>query len=155
MRKNKHLTLNDIHVGDWVQEYSGIAKRMSCPLVVKDIFADGSLNLGFDNEKYSEFEPMESFDKDIYGIELNEEILEGFGFERKANDGYDWLLRYEEYSILFGLPNKVLFYKNADESYIHTLEEPFIHELQHSFYKQTGMPLKLEWKGVEHREDKD
>lgn len=147
--------MNDIHVGDWVQEYREIVKRMSCPLVVKDIFADGSLNLGFDNERYSEFEPMESFDKEIYGIELNVEILEGFGFEREAYDGKIWLLRYEEYSILFGLPNTVLFYKNADESYIDTLEEPFIHALQHSFYKQTGMPLKLEWKGVEHCEDKD
>lgn len=155
MRENEHLTLNDIHVGDWVQEYSGIVKRMSCPLVVKDIFADGSVNLGFDNERYSEFEPMESFDKDIYGIELNEEILEGFGFERKANGYYIWLLRYEGYSILCGLSNKVLFYKNADENYIDTLDKPFIHELQRSFYKQTGTPLKLEWKGVEHHEDKD
>lgn len=155
MRKDEHLTLNDIHVGDWVQEYSGIAKRMSCPLVVKDIFADGSLNLGFDNEKYSEFEPMESYDKDIYGIKINEEILEGFGFVKVVNEGDGRHLRYKGYSILFELPNKVLFYKNTDESYIHTLEEPFIHELQHSFYKQTGMPLKLEWKGVEHREDKD
>lgn len=155
MRENEHLTLNDIHVGDWVQEYSGIVKRMSCPLVVKDIFADGSVNLGFDNERYSEFEPMESFDKDIYGIELNEEILEGFGFERKANGYYIWLLRYEGYSILCGLSNKVLFYKNADGSYIDTLDEPFIHELQRSFYKRTGIPLKLEWKGVEHHEDKD
>lgn len=155
MRKHEHLTLNDIHVGDWVQEYSGIAKRMSCPLVVKDIFADGSLNLGFDNEKYSEFEPIESYDKDIYGIELNEEILEGFGFVKVANEDYDRQLHYKGYSILFGLPNKVLFYKNDLQIYMDTLKEPFTHELQHSFYKQTGTPLKLEWKGVECHEDKD
>lgn len=158
MKEKEYLTLNDIHVGDWVQAYYEIIKRMSCPLVVKDIFVDGRLNLGFDNEIYSEFEPMKGFDKDIYGIKINEEILEGFGFVRKAYEGYEgyeWRLHYEEYSILLGLPNKVLFYKNADESYIDTLDEPFIHELQRSFYKQTGMPLKLEWKGVEHREDKD
>lgn len=155
MRKNEHLTLNDIHVGDWVQEYSRIAKRMSCPLVVKDIFADGSLNLGFDNERYSEFEPIESYDKDIYGIKISKEILEGFGFVKVANEGCDRQLRYKGYSILFGSPDKVLFYKNADENYIDTLKGAFIHELQHSFYKQTGMPLKLDWKGVEHHEDKD
>ena len=42
-----HLNLADLHIGDWVQQYSDITEQLLCPMYVSALFEDGTVYLDF------------------------------------------------------------------------------------------------------------
>src|SRR3712207_8235292 len=77
MYKN-HLKLQDIHIGDWVQECSKITGRPSIPMYVSAIFKDGTIYLDFNG---NEGDVWETDIEKIFPITIDKDILHGFGFE--------------------------------------------------------------------------
>lgn len=145
MYKN-HLTLQDIRVGDWVQEYSDITENFSMPMYVFTIFKDGAVYLDFNG---NEGDIWEANIEDIAPIKIETDILKGFGFEYDQmvcdfklqagnNNVYIHRFQYD--------PNKWVIQFGNDVGYTPTCVN--IHELQHEYYAYTGKPLELTWKGV-------
>lgn len=141
-----HLNLADLHIGDWVQEYSDITGRLSCPMYIFALFEDGTVYLNFNG---NEADIWEAEIKDLRPIAVDEDILKGFGFSKVKNDT-DWHLHHNGDRIDFDVNNH--FMKSHSN---HSEDMPFlvftclyVHTMQHLYYEHTQYPLILEWKGV-------
>ena len=127
MYKN-HLTLQGLHIGDWVQEYSEITGKFSMPMYVDAIFSDGLVYLDFD---------------------INEDSLREFGFKIDVdiNDFYLNTNGDKIYTHRFQYdPSRWTVQFGEDVRYTPTCVN--IHELQHAYYEYVGKPLALSWKGI-------
>ena len=78
-KRTKNLTLRDIHVGDWVQEWNPIVERYSPPMKVSCINYDGTVYLVPDDENYCT--PYETEIENVDALPITPELLKGFGFE--------------------------------------------------------------------------
>ncbi len=145
MYKN-HLKLHDIHIGDWVQEYSEITGNFSMPMYVSAIFADGTIYLDFNG---NEGDIWETNIEDIAPIRIDEDVMEGFGFEidfdvrdlkLKVCDNYIYIHRFQ-----YDFNRWVV---QIGENVRFTPVCSYIHELQHAYYKYAHKPLILNWKGI-------
>ena len=145
MYKN-HLRLQDLKIGDWVQEYSEITGKFSIPMYVSAIFENGDVYLDF-NE--NEADVWEEEIENIVPIQIDEDILKGFGFEHDKNIGDFILLFWEKqlyvHRFQYDLSMWVIQFDD-DVRYTPTCRN--IHELQHAYYEYTHNPLVLNWKGV-------
>lgn len=145
MCKN-HLTLHELRIGDWVQEYSDITEKFSMPMYVSAIFEDGTVYLNFNG---NEGDIWEANIDDIAPIKIETDILKGFGFEY-VPEVCDFNLQVDNSSIYvhrfqYG-PNKWVIQFGNDVGYTPTCAN--IHELQHAYYEYVGKPLALSWKGI-------
>ncbi|WP_333615653.1 hypothetical protein [Bacteroides pyogenes] len=145
MYKN-HLKLQDIHIGDWVQECSKITGRPSIPMYVSAIFKDGTIYLDFNG---NEGDVWETDIEKIFPITIDKDILHGFGFEfdfdvenfkLKVDDSYIYADGFQ-YGIEKWL---VQFREEVRIAPICT----YIHELQHAYYNYARKPLILNWNGI-------
>ena len=147
MYKN-HLNLQDIHVGDWVQEYSEITDNFSMPMYVSAIFADGTVYLDFNG---NEGDVWEANIEDIAPITIDKNVMEGFGFEfdfdigglkLSIGDNHIYIRRFQYYF------NKNKWFVQIGENVRLTPVCSYIHELQHAYYKYAHNPIILNWKGI-------
>ena len=67
----QHLTVNDIVLGDYVQEWSEIPGKWSMPMYIDGIFGD-DLYLNFDG---NEADPWDAKIKDVFDIPIDWGIL--------------------------------------------------------------------------------
>ena len=139
----QHLTLNDVFIGDYVQEWSEIPGKWSMPMYVDGIFADGDLYLNFDG---NEADPWDANVKDVYDIPIDWGILSHFGFFEADNHLFqievgEWQLAVHVFKVCNTfLANAML----ANKHRAVLLGEVYsIRMLQHKFYDETKQPLKL------------
>ena len=164
-KRTKNLTLRDIHIGDWVQEWSPMAERYSPPMKVSCINYDGTIYLVSDDENYCNPDEIEI--ENVDALPITEDVLLGFGFiEDKDNPNtYKLLLEEREgsypdnylYAEKCGIGYNFYFkvYNYTGNGFEYAIEneplpiyENYIHELQEMMYYFFKVH-KLEWKGVE------
>ena len=142
--KEEHLSLNDITIGDFVQEWLKIPGKWSMPMYVDGIFADGDLYLNFDKNPA---DPWETNVKDVYDIPIDLGILTHFGFFEIDNHLFqievgEWLLTVHVFKVCNTfLANAMLANKNGRAVLLGEVDS--IRMLQHKFYDETKQPLKL------------
>ena len=140
----QHLTVNDIVLGDYVQEWSEIPGKWSMPMYVDGIFADGDLYLNFDENPA---DPWETNVKDVYDIPIDWGILTHFGFFEIDNHLFqievgEWLLTIHVFKVCdVFLSNGMLANKNGKVVLLGEVDS--IRTIQHRFYEETKQPLKL------------
>lgn len=140
---NKHLTLQDINIGDYVQEWLEIPGKWGTPMFIDGIFADGSLYLNLDG---NEADPFDANVKDVYDIPIDWGILSHFGFFESDTHLFtieqgEWQLAVHVFKVCNTfLANAMLANKNRA---IILGEVNSVRMLQHKFYDETGEPLKL------------
>ena len=139
----QHLTLNDVFIGDYVQEWREIPGKWSMPMYVDGIFADGDLYLNFDG---NEADPWEAKITDVFDIPIDWGILSHFGFFEADNHLFqievgEWQLAVHVFKVCNTfLANAML----ANKHRAVLLGEVYsIRMLQHKFYDETKQPLKL------------
>ena len=150
-KRTKNLTLRDIHVGDWVQEWSPTAERYSPPMKVSCINYDGTVYLVSDDENYCNPDETEIENVDALPITLGH--LRGFGFEIEMFKNGDGKLRYngEALALLHRRCEVgkdcggILFEKKTDDYVV--LGMMYMHEL--IAYAEDTFDVKIEWKGIE------
>lgn len=140
----QHLTVNDIVLGDYVQEWSEIPGKWSMPMYVDGIFADGDLYLNFDENPA---DPWETNVKDVYDIPIDWGILTHFGFFEFDTHLFqievgDWQLVVHVFKVCdVFLSNAMLSNKNGHVVLLGEVDS--IRTIQHRFYEETKQPLKL------------
>ena len=142
---NNHLQLQDLQIGDWVQEYSEITGNFSMPMYVSAVFEDGTVYLNFNG---NDSDVWEADIEDIAPIEISEKVLVGFGFRKEIirtslvhpNDG-------NELGIAFNAERNC-WNAGTDTQPYAFINCNYIHELQHRIFDITHKPLNLDWKGV-------
>lgn len=142
--KENHLTLNDINVGDYVQEWSEIPGKWSMPMYVDGIFGDGDLYLNFEG---NEADPWDAKIKDVFDIPIDWGILPHFGFFESDTHLFhievgDWQLVVHVFKVCdVFLSNAMLSNKNGHVVLLGEVDS--IRTIQHRFYEETKQPLKL------------
>ena len=130
-KRTKNLTLRDIHVGDWVQEWNPTAERYSPPMKVSCINYDGTVYLVPDDENYCT--PYETEIENVDALPITPKLLKGFELEVKHIDGL----------------GRMLFHKNNITDFTgDVVLKRYIHELIDEF-EMYPSPIKIEWKGVQ------
>lgn len=142
----KHLTINDICIGDYVQEWLEIPGKWGTPLYIDGIFGNGDVYLDLVG---NEADPFDSNVRDIYDIPIDFEILSHFGFNE--TDLHRFQMKYEEWNLIVDV-------YRSDEFTVRALATSegvgvkmsnsnlsSIRSLQHWFYETTGKPLKLDF----------
>ena len=145
-KRTKNLTLRDIHVGDWVQVWSGITERYSPPLKIIQICDDGTIYLvGSDEERPT---PWEEDIKDIDALPIDADLLRGFGFE-KSGDFYSF--KNSIFAIDKQLDVMDISYIDKYGETIYLEDIGYMHELQQALSEERNFigNFKLEWKGIE------
>ena len=146
-KRTKNLTLRDIHIGDWVQEWSPTAERYSPPMRVSCIDYDGTIYLVSDDEHYCN--PAETEIENVDALPITPELLIGFGFEA------DLLGRFYVYKNSVFAEDKQLnamdisyLDKYGEAVYLEDIE--YMHELQQALYEERNFvdEFIIEWKGV-------
>lgn len=141
---NKHLTLQDVCVGDYVQEWLEIPGKWGMPMYVDGIFADGDLYLNFDG---NEADPWEANVIDVYDIPIDWGILPHFGFFEVDNHLFrieveEWQLAVHVFRVCNTFLANVML-SNKTGKVVLLGEVSSIRMLQHRFYEETKQPLKL------------
>lgn len=85
METLRKLKVEELFVGAWVQERL-FTDRFSPPMFVYAVWRNGDLYLNIDE---NEGDPFETHADNIYGLPLDDGVLEGFGF-RKSRDENVW-----------------------------------------------------------------
>ena len=140
----QHLTVNDIVIGDYVQEWSKIPGKWSMPMYVDWIFGEGDLYLNFDG---NEADPWDAKVKDVFDIPVDLGILSHFGFFEVDNHLFkievgEWQLVVHVFKVCNTfLANAMLANKNGRAVLLGEVDS--IRMLQHKFYDETKQPLKL------------
>jgi len=140
----QHLTVNDITIGDFVQEWSKIPGKWSMPMYVDGIFGEGDLYLNFDG---NEADPWDAKVKDVFDIPIDWGILPHFGFFEADSHLFqlekgDWMVMVHVLKVCNTFhSNVMLSNKNGKSVLLGCVYS--IRELQHRFYDKTKQPLKL------------
>ena len=141
-----HLKLQDIHIGDWVQEYNELTGNFSMPMCVSAIFEDGTVYLDFNGD---DLDVWEANIEDIAPIKIDKDILKGFGF-RKGVARSEWIYDIGDFQIVFDTNPCVMkfFIRNKDAGVSPSFYSHYIHQLQDVYRRFTQTPLILNWKGI-------
>ena len=145
--KENHLTLNDINVGDYVQEWQEIPGKWSMPMYVDGIFGDGDLYLNFEG---NEADPWDAKIKDVFDIPIDWGILPHFGFFEVDTHLFqlevgEWMVSVDVFKICNNFfANSMLSNKNGKVVLLGKVDS--IRTIQHRFYEETKQPLKLVFK---------
>lgn len=142
---NNLLQLQDLQIGDWVQEINDITGERSMPMYVSAIFEHGYVYLDFEG---NEGDVWEVDIEDIAPIEISEKVLIGFGFGKEIigtilthlNDGNELGIEFNDERNCWNA-----YTNNHSYAFINC---KYIHELQHRVFDITHRPLNIEWKGV-------
>lgn len=140
----EHLNVQDIVIGDFVQEWLEIPGKWGTPMYVDGIFGEGDLYLNLEG---NEADPFDANVKDVYDIPIDWGILPHFGFFESDTHLFvlevgEWQLAvhvFKVYNIF--LANAMLSSKNREAVLLGSVYS--IRELQHRFYDETKVPLKL------------
>ena len=148
-KRTKNLTLRDIHVGDWVQEWSPLTERYDPPTKVMSISDDGDVLLIYDDKH--RLTPNEARIENIDALPIDADLLRGFGFEKLCDnfyyskDGASVMAQDKQLGVLdfFCIDKYGESVKLGDIAYMH--------ELQQALYEERNFigTFKPEWKGVE------
>lgn len=139
-----NLTLNDIVIGDYVQEWLEIPEKWATPMYVESIFRDGDVYLDLDG---NESDPFEAEIKNIYDIPIDFGILPHFGFVEVDTHLFqlevgEWMVSVDVFKICNNfLANSMLSNKNGKVVLLGEVDS--IRTIQHRFYEETKQPLKL------------
>ena len=140
----EHLNVQDIVIGDFVQEWLEIPGKWGTPMHVDGVFGDGSLNLNLDG---NEADPFDANVKDVYDIPIDWGILPHFGFFEADHHLFqleqnDWIVMVHVLNVCNTFhSNVMLSNKNGKSVLLGCVYS--IRELQHKFYDETKEPLKL------------
>ena len=141
--RTKHLTLRDIHVGDWVQVWSEVTERYSPPLRIISICDDGTIYFALSDEE--RLTPWEEDIKNVDALPITADLLKGFGFD---------LSEFKEYSSVHYKGTYIGQLRNTVDNGIKYLRVyrgicEYMHELiQHNY--RFNLTANLEWKGVKN-----
>ena len=143
-KRTKNLTLRDIHVGDWVQEWNPTAERYSPPMKVSCINYDGTVYLVPDDENYCT--PYETEIENVDALPITPELLKGFGFEivKKAYPLGESEVFYNGKKMC-----EIWEYNNIYEIATPCHSYWYFHQFIDDIYERFPEILKLEWKGIE------
>ena len=139
--RTKHLTLRDIHVGDWVQVWSEVTERYSPPLKIISICDDGTIYFALSDEE--RLTPWEEDIKNVVALRITADLLKGFGFDLSEFTGYSGVhykgtyigqLRHNDDNGIYYL----MVYRSICL---------FMHELIEYNYRH-HLNINFEWKGV-------
>jgi hypothetical protein len=141
----QHLTLNDINIGDYVQEWLEIPGKWGTPMYIDGIFADGDVYLNLEG---NEADPFDSNVKDIYDIPIDYGILPHFGFEEDDHNVWKierdgWVMKVDVCKMFTGFIGRGIISKEGERSFISKHNLNSIRKIQHFFYDKTGIALKL------------
>ena len=148
-KRTKNLTLRDIHVGDWVQEWSPLTERYDPPTNVMSISDDGDVLLIYDDKH--RLTPNEARIENIDALPIDADLLRGFGFEKLCDnfyyskDGASVMAQDKQLGVLdfFCIDKYGESVSLGDIAYMHELQQA-LHE-ERNFIET----FKLEWKGIE------
>lgn len=140
----EHLKVQDIVLGDYVQEWLEIPGKWGTPMYIDGVFGDDSLYLNLDG---NEADPFEANVKDVYDIPIDWGILPHFGFFEADSHLFhlekgDWIVMVHVLKVCNTFhSNVMLSNKNGKAVLLGCVYS--IRELQHKFYDETKQPLKL------------
>ena len=145
-KRTKNLTLREIHVGDWVQVWSGQAERYSPPLKITQICDDGTIYLVTSDEERPT--PWEEDIKNVDALPIDADLLRGFGFE-KSGDFYSF--KNSVFAIDKQLDVMDIFYIDKYGETIYLEDIGYMHELQQALSEERNFidNFNIEWKGIE------
>ena len=148
-KRTKNLTLRDIHVGDWVQEWSPLTERYDPPTKVMSISDDGDVLLIYDDKH--RLTPNEARIENIDALPIDADLLRGFGFEKLCDNFY-----YSKEGASVMAQDKQLgvldfFCIDKYGESVSLGDIAYMHELQQALHEERNFieTFKLEWKGIE------
>ena len=143
-KRTKNLTLRDIHIGDWVQEWSPIPEKYSPPMKVSCINYDGTVYLVPDDEHYCD--PVETEIENVDALPICADLLRGFGFEVIPKD-----YPKDEFNVLYCGKKICELWECGNCISIETQwnSYEYFHEFMGYIYYILPKTFKLEWKGIE------
>ena len=146
-KRTKNLTLRDIHVGDWVQEWSPLTERYDPPTKVMSISDDGDVLLIYDDKR--RLTPNEARIENIDALPITPDLLRGFGFEVHGIVDGDFCGEYQEVYLNCRYIGKFLYLERILVNFeTDKGVRDYMHELITYLYEK-DIDIKLEWKGVE------
>lgn len=143
-KKTEQLSLYDLRIGDYIQEWREIPGVFSMPMYVSCIFDDGDLYLNFDG---NEADPWDAKIKDVFDIPIDWGILPHFGFFEVDTHLFqlevgEWMVSVDVFKICNNFfANSMLSNKNGKVVLLGEVDS--IRTIQHRFYEETKQPLKL------------
>ena len=147
-KRTKNLTLRDIHIGDWVQEWSPIPEKYSPPMKVSCINYDGTVYLVPDDEHYCD--PAETEIENVDALPIDGDILVGFGFEKLCDNYY----YSKEDTFVMAQDNQLdvmdFFYNDKYGESASLGDIAYMHELQQALHEERNFigDFNIEWKGL-------
>lgn len=144
INKTIKVGIYDLRVGDYIQEWLEIPGKWGTPMYVDSIFSDGSLYLNLDG---NEADPWDANVKNVYDIPIDWGILPHFGFFEADSHLFqlekgDWMVMVHVLKVCNTFySNVMLSNKNGKSVLLGSVCS--IRELQHKFYDETKVPLKL------------
>ena len=145
-KRTRNLTLRDIHVGDWVQEWSPLTERYDPPTKVMSISDDGDVLLIYDDKR--RLTPNEARIENIDALPITPDLLRGFGFEVHGIVDGDFCGEYQEVYLNCRYIGKFLYLERILVNFeTDKGVRDYMHELITYLYEK-DIDIKLEWKGV-------
>ena len=147
-KRTKNLTLRDIHIGDWVQEWSPIPEKYSPPMKVSCINYDGTVYLVPDDEHYCD--PVETEIENVDALLIDADLLRGFGFEKLCDNYY----YSKEDTFVMAQDNQLdvmdFFYNDKYGESASLGDIAYMHELQQALHEERNFigNFNIEWKGL-------
>ena len=146
-KRTRNLTLRDIHVGDWVQEWSPLTERYDPPTKVMSISDDGDVLLIYDDKR--RLTPNEARIENIDALPITPDLRRGFGFEVHGIVDGDFCGEYQEVYLNCRYIGKFLYLERILVNFeTDKGVRDYMHELITYLYEK-DIDIKLEWKGVE------
>ena len=148
-KRTKNLTLRDIHVGDWVQEWSPVTEKYDPPTKVMSIYDDGDVLLIYDDKH--RLTPNEARIENIDALPIDGDLLRGFGFEKLCGNFY-----YSKNGTSVMAQDNQLevmdFFcidKYGESTSLGDIA--YMHELQQALHEERNFigDFNIEWKGIE------
>ena len=148
-KRTKNLTLRDIHVGDWVQEWSPLTERYDPPTKVMSISDDGDVLLIYDDKH--RLTPNEARIENIDALPIDADLLRGFGFEKLCDnfyyskDGASVMAQDKQLGVLD------FFCIDKYGESVSLGDIAYMHELQQALHEERNFigNFNIEWKGIE------
>ena len=147
-KRTKNLTLRDIHVGDWVQEWSPLTERYDPPTKVMSISDDGDVLLIYDDKH--RLTPNEARIENIDALPIDADLLRGFGFEKLCDnfyyskDGASVMAQDKQLGVLD------FFCIDKYGESVSLGDIAYMHELQQALHEERNFigDFNIEWKGL-------
>ena len=148
-KRTKNLTLRDIHIGDWVQEWSPLTERYDPPTKVMSISDDGDVLLIYDDKH--RLTPNEARIENIDALPIDADLLRGFGFEKLCDnfyyskDGASVMAQDKQLGVLD------FFCIDKYGESVSLGDIAYMHELQQALHEERNFigNFNIEWKGIE------